>query len=250
MSLTPEQAFAGFLVVASLAEAYLIGAIPWALIVGRKVYGIDLRQEGSGNLGATNVFRVLGPKAAIAVAALDIAKGAFAVGLAWLLVPPTPYPVLHDWVLVGATLAAMLGHSYSPYIKLRGGKSIAVAAGGLLILTPKAWPILLITFIVIIALTHYVSVASITMAIEYPLLVLWLYGDQTPIVIFSFAAAAMVLWRHRSNMARLARGEEPRVDFRNAGQRAREMAHRARVDGDAHGDAMNGKESQGRDSGE
>ncbi len=229
MSLTSEQALALFLAAASIAEAFFVGAIPWAFIVGRRFYDVDLRTEGSGNLGATNVFRVLGTNAAVAVAILDVAKGAAAVGLAWLLVPSDPYPVLHEWVLVGATVAAMLGHSYSPYIRFTGGKGVAVAAGALLVLTPKAWPFLLVTFVVVIALTRYVSLGSIVVAAEYPFLVLWLYGDQLPTVIFAFAAATLVVWRHRSNIARLARGEESKIDLKNAGQRAREAAARARA---------------------
>ncbi len=229
MSLTSQQALDLFLAAASVAEAFLIGAIPWSLIIGLRFYGVDLRKEGSGNLGATNVFRVLGTRAALAVAVLDVAKGFAAVGLAWLLVPPDTYAVLHEWVLVAATIAAMLGHSYSPYIRFRGGKSIAVAAGALLVLTPKAWPILIVTFVVVVGLIRIVSVGSITIALEFPILVLWLYGDRLPTVVFAFAASAFVIWRHESNIRRLIRGEESKIDIGHAGQRAREAAERARA---------------------
>lgn len=228
MSLSAQEVLGLALSAAAIVAAFFIGAIPWALIIGLRFYSIDLRDEGSGNLGATNVFRILGPKAAIACAVLDIGKGSVAVLLAWLLVPATTYPQLHSWVLVAATIAAMLGHSYSPYIRFRGGKGIAVAAGALLVLTPWSWPFLWLVFIVVIALTRYVSLGSMACAVAYPLLVLWLYGDELPTVLFSFAAAAIVLWRHRSNMGRLARGEESKIDLASAGQRAREAARRAR----------------------
>jgi len=204
----------GVRIVIALVQAYLIGGIPWALIIGKRLYGIDVRKEGSGNLGATNVYRVLGTKAGLATAFLDVAKGAVAVGIAWLLVPASLSSVAHDWTLLGATMAAILGHSYSPYIGFAGGKGVAVAAGALLVLTPKAWPIMFATFVLMIVLTRYVSVASITVALEYPILTWWFYGDQMPFVIFSVAAASLVIWRHRSNIRRLLRGQESKIALR------------------------------------
>lgn len=213
--------------VLTIALAYLIGGIPWALIIGKRFYHVDLRKVGSGNLGATNVFRILGTDAGVAVAVLDVAKGAFAVVLAGLLVPSTPYAALHEWVLVGATAAAMLGHSYSPYIRFSGGKGVAVAAGALLVLMPLVWPPLLLLFVVVIAITRYVSLGSICAAAAFPLVVLWLY-PTLPTIVFAFAGAVLVIWRHRSNIGRIRRGEESKIDFRNATQRAHEAAEQAR----------------------
>lgn len=226
----PSQVAVWLGLLASAAVGYLLGGIPWALIVGKRFYKIDLREHGSGNLGATNVFRVLGWKAALSVAVLDVSKGAVAALFAYFIVPASTYPVGHDWALIIATGSAMLGHSYSPYIRFSGGKGVAVAAGALLVMTPKVWPILIVLWLVVIAVWRRVSLGSIIVATAYPLLVLWLYGDDPPFVIFAFVAAALVLWRHRSNMGRLMRGEESKIDLRGAGQRAREMAARARAD--------------------
>ena len=198
-------------VILAVALAYLIGGIPWALIIGKRLYGIDVRTEGSGNLGATNVYRVLGTKAGLATAVLDVAKGAAAVALAWLIVPPSLSTTAHEWALIGATMAAILGHSYSPYIHFTGGKGVAVAAGALLVLTPKVWPIMLLTFALVVVATRYVSLASILTALEYPVLTWYFYGSETPVLAFSFAAAAVVIWRHRSNIRRLLRGQETKI---------------------------------------
>jgi acyl phosphate:glycerol-3-phosphate acyltransferase len=208
--------------LASIAFAYLAGGIPWALIIGLKFYKIDLRIEGSGNLGATNVLRVLGAKAAAATLALDIAKGAAAVGVAVLLVPVVPFGVLaHEWAMILATMAAILGHSYSPYIKLKGGKGVATAAGALLVLTPYPWPILLLTWLLVIAIFRIVSLGSIVIAIEYPILCLIFYPGDWLLIGFATVAATLVVWRHRANVVRIFRGQEPKVSFKNRGSAAR-----------------------------
>jgi len=204
------------------AFAYLTGGIPWALIIGLRFYRIDLRTEGSGNLGATNVFRVLGAKAAAATLALDIAKGAAAVGFAVYAVSAQGYGDLaHQWAMIVATMAAIMGHSYSPYIGFKGGKGVATAAGALLVLTPHAWPFLLLTWLLVIVLTHTVSLGSIVVAFEYPLLCWWLYRGDWVVIGFAAIAAALVLWRHRSNMVRIVRGTEPKVSFKGRGSSAR-----------------------------
>ena len=208
--------------VAAVAFAYLLGGIPWALIIGHQFYRIDVRKEGSGNLGATNVLRVLGAKAAAATLALDMAKGSAAVGLAILLVPTAQFGVLaHQWAMILATMAAILGHSYSPYIAFRGGKGVATAAGAVLILTPYPWPILLLTWLLVIAIFRIVSLGSIVIAVEYPLLCAWLYPGEWLIIGFAAVAATLVVWRHRANVVRILRGQEPRVSFRDRGSAAR-----------------------------
>lgn len=205
-------------IVISVAAAFMLGAIPWALIIGLRLYGVDLRKQGSGNLGATNVYRILGTRAGIMTAVLDVAKGAAAVGLAWAIVPPSLNLLAHDWTLIGATLAAMLGHSYSPYIRFAGGKGVAVAAGALLVLTPKVWPLLLLTFVLVIALTRYVSLGSVIAAVSFPVWAYFFYGDNYATVVFAVGAAAIVVWRHRSNLARLARREETKIRLRRGGE--------------------------------
>jgi glycerol-3-phosphate acyltransferase PlsY len=194
--------------------AYLLGAIPFSLIVGKLFYKVDLREKGSGNLGATNVYRVFGWRAGLGVALLDVAKGAVAVWVATLLYPVSMNSSAHDWVQIAALICAVLGHSYSPYIRFRGGKGVATAAGGLLFVTPLAWPILLVTFVAVIAIWRMVSLGSIAVAAIFPALVLLLYGDRPAIIVMAFAAATIVLWRHRTNMGRIIRGEEARITDR------------------------------------
>jgi glycerol-3-phosphate acyltransferase PlsY len=202
-------------VIAALVAGFLLGSIPFAVIVSKYGYGCDIRDHGSGNAGATNVFRVLGWKAGFIVGVLDVLKGtaaaAIAVGLVYTQVPEN----IADWVVIGAVFAAMAGHSYSPWVKLRGGKGIATAAGGLLIVTPWAWPILAVTFFLVVYVSRMVSLGSIIVAIEFPILCVLLYGDNMAIVITSFAASAFALWRHRSNIARIYRGEEARIGDRS-----------------------------------
>lgn len=213
----------GARIVAAAVVSYLVGGISWAYIIGKRFYGIDVRLHGSGNLGATNVFRTLGAKAAIATLVLDVAKGAAAVGFAWWLVPVATYgETAHTWAMITATMAAILGHSYSPYIGFRGGKGIATAAGALLVLTPYAWPFLLGIFIIVVAFSRIVSLGSVMDAIAYPLLCLVFYSGNWAILGFACAAASLVVWRHRANIVRIVRGEEPKISFSGRGSAARE----------------------------
>ena len=208
-------------IAAPLAVGYLIGGIPWALIIGKRFYGIDPRKHGSGNLGATNVFRTLGWKAALAVAVLDIAKGAAAVLLAMSVCPPEVRGDARDWVLVSVAIVTILGHTYSPYIRFNGGKGVATAAGVVAVMMPLTWPILFVTFVVVIAIWRMVSLGSIVIAIEFPLLAWLLYGDRPVLVIFAVCAAALVVFNHRSNLARIARGEEPKISWSRSGDTPR-----------------------------
>lgn len=197
-----------FVVVA--VASYLIGAIPWALIIGKTVYGIDPRKEGSGNLGATNVGRLMGSRAAIAVGALDVAKGFIAVAIGMLLVPIQTGNA-QAWAEVLGALGAMLGHSYSPYVKFRGGKGIATAGGALLLMTPLVLPVEIIVFFGVTWLTSMVSAGSVTVAVLYPILTIIFYGNEPPFIVFSLVAATVVLWRHRTNIVRMYRGQERKI---------------------------------------
>lgn len=197
-----------------LVGSYLVGAIPFSLLVGKLFYKVDLRLQGSGNLGATNVYRVFGWKAGLSVAILDIAKGSAAVGLAALLTPAEFVSMQQDWLLIVAAMAAVAGHSYSPYIRFKGGKGVATAAGALLFVTPMAWMFLLVTFVSVSLITRYVSLGSISAAILYPVLVTAFYRDRPAVIVAGFVIAAVVLWRHRTNMVRLYRGEESKIRFK------------------------------------
>lgn len=203
-----------------IAVGYLLGGISWALIIGKIFYKVDVRKEGSGNLGATNVFRVLGAKAAIATLVLDASKGAAAVGFAYAVFSASG-EVAQQWAMILATMAAILGHSYSPYIRFAGGKGVATAAGALLVLTPHPWPILLLTFMLVVVLFRMVSLASVIIAVEYPLLCVFFYPGDWLIIGFSVVTASLVVWRHRSNIARIVRGEESKVSFSGRGSATR-----------------------------
>jgi len=201
-----------------LVVAYLVGGIPWSLIIGKRFFGIDPRQHGSGNLGATNVLRTVGVRAAVVVLLLDIGKGALSVVVGMLFCPPTVTGNARDWVLIGVAMAAVLGHMYSPYIRFRGGKGVATAAGAVLVVMPLVWPILFLSFALVVALSRMVSLGSVIIAIEFPVLVWLLYPGRPAFQIFSVVAAVMVVFRHRSNIGRIYRGEESKISWSRRGE--------------------------------
>ncbi len=184
--------------------SYLIGSFPTSYVTGRLVRGIDLRRHGSGNLGATNVFRVLGWKAAVPVMLVDIFKG---------FAPTFFFPRLDgsprwEWALAFGA-AAILGHVYSVYVRFKGGKGVATSAGVFLALAPLAVLAGLIVWVLLVATTRIVSIASIAAALVVPPVV-YLTGRPAPILWLSLALAAFVIWAHRTNIGRLLRGEEHR----------------------------------------
>lgn len=187
-----------------LLAAYLLGATPTSYIVGRLVRGIDLRQHGSGNLGATNAFRVLGWKAATPIFILDIAKG---------YVPVALFPRLDGSEAIGWALAygtaAIIGHMFSVYVGFRGGKGVATSAGVFLALAPFAVLGGLVVWATLVFVTGYVSLASIAAAAVLPLFVLFT-GAPRPVVVFALLLGLFVIYAHRANIGRLRRGEEHR----------------------------------------
>ena len=200
-----------FIVV--LAGSYLLGSIPFGYLIGR-IAGIDVRKVGSCNIGATNVVRVLGKRYGYAVFLLDFFKGFGAVRLSMLLAMRSP-PSWNSPELFGiiAAVSCVVGHSYPLWLKFKGGKGVATSAGALFALTAIGGLIGLGIWIVIFWLTRYVSVASITAALLLPVVILVIsWRDERPMAIFYFSlcAAAVVIWRHRSNLSRLMRGTEPR----------------------------------------
>lgn len=183
--------------------SYLLGATPTSYVTGRMMRGIDLRQHGSGNLGATNAFRVLGWKGALPALLVDIAKG-------W--VPAAVFPAWDGapavWALAyGAT--AIFGHVFSVYVRFRGGKGVATSAGVLLALAPWAVLVGFVIWATVVAATRIVSVASMAAAVAVPVAVYLLQGVG-PVFWLVVFVAAFVLFAHRSNMARLLKGEENR----------------------------------------
>jgi acyl phosphate:glycerol-3-phosphate acyltransferase len=190
--------------------AYLIGSFPTSYVVARAVKGIDLREHGSGNLGATNAFRVLGWRAATPIFIVDILKGF----LPAFLFPQIDGNVSVLWALVYGT-AAIVGHVFSVYVKFKGGKGVATGAGVFLALAPLAVLGGLVLWLALVALTGYVSLASIAAAAALPVLVA-LTGAPTAVLVLSLLLATFVIYAHRANIRRLLRGEEHRFRRRPA----------------------------------
>jgi glycerol-3-phosphate acyltransferase PlsY len=200
--------------VAVLIGSYLLGSIPFGFLAGR-LARIDIRKAGSGNVGATNVVRVLGKRYGYPVFALDFLKGFGAVKVSMLMAPGRPA----EWnssEIVGilAAMSSILGHLYPPWLKFKGGKGVATSAGALLALTPVPTLIGVAIWIIVFWMTRYVSLASITATVVLPIVILVVTpqdpNNGKPLVYASACVAAVVIWRHRSNLSRLIRGTEPR----------------------------------------
>lgn len=189
-----------------MLAAYLLGATPTSYLAGKLGRGIDLRAHGSKNLGATNVYRILGWKYAIPVALIDIAKGAVPV----LLAPTTPYP----WLPLAAGGAAVLGHMFSPYVRFKGGKGVATAAGMFLALAPVAVLLAIVVWAVCLWLTGYVSLSSIIAVLSVPLSVALLQPRSSYVFWASVALVALIIFAHRRNIGRLMAGTENRFRTR------------------------------------
>lgn len=209
-------------IAVSLVVGYAAGGVPYGVVVSRAL-GTDITKSGSGNIGATNVFRTLGWRPALAVAALDMAKGALPAALALWLTRNWAMPAHPQWhqdLLVIATgLAAMAGHMYSPFFRLRGGKGVATGAGVIAVLMPKVFVLLLVLFAIIVAATRIVSVGSLTIALLFPLAIWVLYPHRPALFAFAALAVPLVFWSHRANLARIVRHAEPRVTMGNVTKR-------------------------------
>jgi glycerol-3-phosphate acyltransferase PlsY len=182
---------------------YLIAAIPTGVVIARLMGGEDVRQKGSGNIGATNVYRVAGKLAGVLTLVGDTLKG-FLPLLAfktWLEPTPTQLGI--------ASAVAILGHCYPVYLKFKGGKGVATALGIFLVISPKAVFFALIVFILTVAITRYISLGSVLAALSAPLVIL-LLNHQQPIFLATLFIAALVIWRHNSNIRRLLDGTENR----------------------------------------
>jgi glycerol-3-phosphate acyltransferase PlsY len=194
--------------------SYLLGSIPFGYVAGR-IAGIDIRNAGSGNVGATNVVRVLGKRYGYPVFALDVLKGFGAVKISMLMASGRP-PEWNSPEIFGilAATSAVLGHVYPPWLKFKGGKGVATSAGALLALTPVATLIGVAIWIIVFWLTRYVSLASVVATVALPIVILMIRSaDENSskfLVYSSVGVAALVIWRHRSNLSRLIRGTEPR----------------------------------------
>jgi acyl phosphate:glycerol-3-phosphate acyltransferase len=201
------------LLIAGFAS-YLIGSIPAGYIAGR-IAGIDIRTVGSGNIGATNVTRVLGKRYGYPVFIVDFLKGFAAVGMS-IMIAKRAQPVSIPSELFGVVgaVACVLGHSFPVWLGFKGGKGVASSAGALFGLMPRVALIAVAVWLIIFYLTRYVSVASMTAALAVPITIasMMFLGQTggTALLYFSICLAAVVIVRHRSNLLRLVRGTEPR----------------------------------------
>ena len=194
------------MLAAGLAAAYLIGSIPFALVLARRWGVQDLHRIGSGNIGAANVLRASGIRAGVVVAILDIAKGAAGVAVGGRIAGAE-----HAEALAG--FAAVVGHIYPIWLKFRGGKGVATACGAFTVLAPLAVPPAFVAFVATIWMTRYISIGSVVATVVLPP-VAYLAGYPAPVVASSCAAAALIVFRHRSNLARVRVGTERRVGAR------------------------------------
>ncbi len=184
--------------------SYLFGALPIGLLVGRMVKGIDVRDYGSGNIGASNVWRTMGPFWGIAVFLFDFCKGFFPAHLAGRV------PEAGHWLPVVVGLAAILGHNFSPFLRFKGGKGVATSLGVVYGLSPLAAAVGFAVWGLCLLVTRYISVSSVIAAVVTSLVLIGLNRDL-PHVLFALLVALFVVVKHRSNMGRLKAGTEPKV---------------------------------------
>jgi glycerol-3-phosphate acyltransferase PlsY len=197
-----------------LVASYLLGSIPFGYLAGR-LAGMDIRKAGSGNIGATNVVRVLGKRYGYPVFVLDFLKGVAAVKVSVAMAMAVrPEWGSSEMFGVLAAASSVIGHSFPPWLKFRGGKGVATSAGALFGLMPVATLIGVAIWMLVFWFTRYVSVASVAAAVTLPLVIFImtrLYHSEGNALFYSAVGiAAVVIWQHRSNLSRLMRGREPR----------------------------------------
>jgi glycerol-3-phosphate acyltransferase PlsY len=192
----------------SVPIAYLMGGIPFGLIIVRLMTGDDVRASGSGNIGATNVLRTTGRLAGVLTLLLDGAKGWFAV---WLAGQMSGGSML--WMSMAA-VAVLFGHAFSPWLKFQGGKAVASFVGAFAYLAPLPLLAVLIIFVLLVAWTRYLSLGSIVAAGLFPFACWMILHPDWPLLAAAALAAVLVIWRHRDNIARIRSGSERVFQFR------------------------------------
>ena len=201
-----------FILFLGLLIAYLIGSMPTAYIFGRAIKGIDIREFGSGNIGATNTFRVIGRFPGIIVLAIDILKGfvcATYIANFFMYITPVARPELYK-VLMG--VASIVGHNWTIFLKFKGGKGVATSAGVIMGLIPKIFWLGFLVWIIIVSVTGYVSLASIVASVSVAFFTL-IFNESTEIVIFISILCLAIVYRHRLNIKRLKNKEEKRISL-------------------------------------
>ena len=190
-------------IVALIVFAYLLGSIPTGYILGR-IAGVDVRQLGSGNVGATNVARAVGKWQGVLTLLADAMKGMLPAAIGLTMMLPSA-------AIAALSAAAFLGHLYPIFLNFRGGKGVATALGALLVIAPLASLLLVAIFAAVVFPTRLVSLSSIVAAASAPF-ALWLFLQPRAIILLGAFLAAMIVWRHRGNIQRLRAGTEPRFD--------------------------------------
>jgi glycerol-3-phosphate acyltransferase PlsY len=202
--------------------AYFVGAIPFGVIIGRVWRGVDIRSYGSGGSGATNVTRTLGPRAGATVFAADFLKGVTVIAIARYVVDGEP------WLIAGAGTAAVLGHMFPVYIRFKGGKGVSTGFGALAVISPPAAAIALVG-VLIAAVSRYVSLGSIIgTSVSLALLVIFsifqlsIFGWDHSLwnLLFALPVGVLIIWSHQSNIDRLAKGDESKLENKPAPRRA------------------------------
>ncbi|KYD07605.1 glycerol-3-phosphate 1-O-acyltransferase PlsY [Caldibacillus debilis] len=183
--------------------AYLLGSIPSGLIIGKVFYKTDIREHGSGNLGATNTFRVLGVKAGLVVTFADILKGTLSAAL------PAIFHVDMHPLFVG--LFAVLGHTYPLFAGFRGGKAVATSGGIMLFYQPLIFFLLVLTFFITLYFSKYVSLSSMVTSVVA--MILTLFTKDWPLIVIVFFLAALIIYRHRANIERIKKKTEPKIKW-------------------------------------
>ena len=208
--------------VACIVGSYLICGIPFGLILGRIIGNVDIRKSGSGNIGTTNALRVAGPKVAAATLLFDVLKGVVCINVSRIVIASIGWGAARtfeagsgeDWVIALVALACLYGHIFSPYLKFHGGKGIATGVG---ILFGYFWPLALVhlaIFIVLVAITRYVSVGSIVTAALVPVTMFIAFPKMSIVALGIWALLGWtVVWAHRSNIRKLRDGNENKLSF-------------------------------------
>jgi glycerol-3-phosphate acyltransferase PlsY len=203
--------------------AYLIGSIPTAIWLSKSYFGIDIREYGSGNSGATNTFRVLGPRWGSFVMLIDILKGVAATSLYIFL----PYYLTSEWdrtnFMVGLGLAAVLGHIFPIWAEFRGGKGVATLFGMILAIQPLVAACCVGVFMLVLYLTRFVSLSSILASVSFAVFILFIFNEQEPLYrAFAITVTLTVVLTHQKNISRLLRGSESKVPILKHRDRKRE----------------------------
>jgi len=208
--------------------AYLIGSVPTSVWVSKRFFNIDIRDYGSGNAGATNVYRVLGSRWGTFVMLIDMLKGVLAVQLAWLLPEYLDTEIQFQNLQTGLGMAAVLGHIFPLWAEFKGGKGVAAVFGMVLGISPITAVSCAGIFLLVLYLTRFVSLSSILASIAFPIFILVVFNVENPLYrVFAIAVALMVVLTHQKNIGRLIRGEETKASIlKGRGRKKQERLER------------------------